>query len=442
MLRRTLEKRLSPLVREGRLEPWSEDMIAPGENGFERLAAELERAQWALVLVSADFLAAKSYPRLLEKLLSAHKERGLLIALVLVRATESLGSELAGFKSFPENGRAVLSWEDQDEAWQEVARSLSALIVPKRERKRMAAIILLAAIGIAAGATGWRYRFIRESKSLQRQPQVHFPASRFFMGNTAAELAQAETACLSSVATTDAEKCRELVLREQPRRPAQVDAFSIDSYEVDNAEFAAWLRQRWLKPNGNEVREGGQLLVRINDAQRPDAIASGLQEQAGWVVARPGYEHVPVNWVTWTGADQFCRAHRQRLPREVEWEFAARGQTGRLYPYGSDEPRCDGVIFGRGPGGPCASLALAGLGRLGPVSRMPRAQDRTPEDVYDLAGNVAEWVEERFAAEGHFRVIRGGDFYGPRFLCRAAGRGRMEEDGVAANVGFRCASDQ
>lgn len=101
--------------------------------------------------------------------------------------------------------------------------------------------------------------------------------------------------------------------------------------------------------------------------------------------ARPGREKHPQNCVTWLQARAYCRWRGKRLPREEEWERAARGKKGAAYPWGQAPPSCGLTIY-QGKG------SKAGCDRDGtwPVGSKPRGA--SPEGVLNLAGNVAEWT--------------------------------------------------
>ena len=158
--------------------------------------------------------------------------------------------------------------------------------------------------------------------------------------------------------------------------------------------------------------------------------------------------------MTWEGAQLYCQAQGKRLPTEAEWEYAARGAHGWRFPWGSEEPSCEGVVFARRPNYACAQL------QTGPSDVGHAAQDRSPQGVRDLAGNVAEWVSDSYVehypvcdapcvdpwvetpdarATQAARVIRGGDYNVAAPLTRAAWRGRWPHDYSTGNIGFRCA---
>ncbi|MCO5164818.1 MAG: formylglycine-generating enzyme family protein [Planctomycetes bacterium] len=116
----------------------------------------------------------------------------------------------------------------------------------------------------------------------------------------------------------------------------------------------------------------------------------------------------PVNWVSWEEAQAYCRWARLRLPREAEWERAARGSHGGAYPWG-DAP----FSVER----PQANLAI---GRYAtPVGSFPGGA--SPFGCLDMAGNVAEWLDSHYEDGSQARVIRGGSFMGRLWDVRRSG---------------------
>lgn len=182
---------------------------------------------------------------------------------------------------------------------------------------------------------------------------------------------------------------------------------------------------------------------------------------------RPGAEGHPVNCVNVWQARMYCAwsggDRARRLPHELEWELAARGATGRTFPWGEDAgdgsranfcgAECERFMHGAGfP----AVTALPGwtdsAEMTAPVDAF--SEGATPEGVLNLAGNVGEFVDASFQgrqsvnavipgpAEGFSAIVRGGSMLTtqPRSI-RAAARTREVPTGYSAGVGLRCAVD-
>ena len=192
---------------------------------------------------------------------------------------------------------------------------------------------------------------------------------------------------------------------EGPPHYVSVDSFYLDRYEVSRIAFEDFL-----------VRQGRK---RKADLENPDH---------------------PATMVSWSDAAGYCRSRGKRLPTEAEWEYAARGSEGRIYPWGNTPPTPFRACF-------------QNRGTL-PVDSLP--EGTSPEGIHHLAGNVAEWVSDWYApgyyaispesnpqgpAEGDYRVVRGGSWNQSSGELRASAREYHNPDRGAEHIGFRCARD-
>ena len=207
-----------------------------------------------------------------------------------------------------------------------------------------------------------------------------------------------------------------------PAHPVTLHSFALDAYEVSMSRFSAC------------VQAGGCT-----------SLGAGAQCAASMAAAGAAGD-TPALCVTWGQANAFCEWDGgRRLPTEAEWELAARGTEQRTYPWG-DTFACSLAIVGGYPGGPCSTNTTPG-----PVNG--NASGASPEQVYNLAGNVAEWVADWVGSyptgpqtdptgpiSGTTKVVRGGAFSSP--LPAAISYARMAIDpSVAGAWGFRCARD-
>ncbi|MBK8936950.1 MAG: SUMF1/EgtB/PvdO family nonheme iron enzyme [Polyangiaceae bacterium] len=166
-------------------------------------------------------------------------------------------------------------------------------------------------------------------------------------------------------------------------------------------------------------------------SQADTVVTSDPAEVSAWKekcnAPRRELDH-PMNCLTYAQAEAFCKWEGKRLPTEAEWELAARSAKGNKYPWGSAEPTCEQACVDRNA--ECLDRA-AGVTTCG-VGLTPN--DRTDELVYDMAGNVSEWVK----SEGSERMTKGGNFLSAFDIIASTTRA-LRPDGYAhVIVGVRC----
>lgn len=137
----------------------------------------------------------------------------------------------------------------------------------------------------------------------------------------------------------------------------------------------------------------------------------------------PLASHQPVANVSWNQARQFCRSKGRRLPTEQEWEKAARGEDGRLYPWGNAyDP----------------ALVNAESRHHGPTDVGKFEEGRSPYGLYDMAGNVMEWTD---SGDEQVKVFRGGSWASAPQDVRVTSGNSIAPAHRLADLGFRCALD-
>jgi len=272
----------------------------------------------------------------------------------------------------------------------------------------------------------------REDKptpSVSTVPMIEIAGATFDMGSSDAELAAALVYCREVDLRHDFCLGDNEFLSQEQRRTVTVSTFAIDREEVTIADFLAWLSHQPPDP--------GRVLPNV----RVDPETKRLS-------AAPGRDRLPIAGVTWNDARHYCEAVGKRLPTEAEWELAARGVGRRLFPWGSEHPQCSRVVFARESPRACS---VGSAGDAGPVGTAEG--DVTPEGVFDLGGNVAEWTADAGGdrpkcsgpcvnpmATGHLmRVVRGGHWGSYGGQLRAAGRSQLEPERSRTTIGFRCA---
>ncbi len=239
------------------------------------------------------------------------------------------------------------------------------------------------------------------------------PAGSFVMGSDARERALARS--LSSPATVEAD----WFSAELPRRLVDTQAFCVNSTLVTQAQYAEFVRSTSHRPPGisrDEYQRQG-FLVHDYDREVTPYLWRGAEPP------RHQADH-PVVLVSVLDAETFCRwrHHEGRLPTEVEWERASRGDDGRIFPWGDawDPARLHSAA--RGPGGTTpAEWHAAG---------------RSPHGLLDAVGNVFQWTSSRLA-DGR-AVLKGCAWDDDAGLCRPAFRHGRPEGSRHVLIGFRC----
>ncbi len=249
---------------------------------------------------------------------------------------------------------------------------------------------------------------------------VYIPAGTFTMGLTSQQVALLRSHCNSS-------GCQELYRASSPAHKVSLDAFWIYQTEVSNGMYARC------------VAAG---------ACTPPRRRSGASRKSYY--GNPKYNNYPVTWVSWEQARTYCRWAGGRLPTSAEWEYAARGKDGRLFPWGNSFPS------------PSQANVNEFYNAFLPVDALPAG--RSPFGLFNMTGNVWEWVQDWYSstyyqtntnwrnpkgpASGYYeqgamvKVGRGGNYWIDSAISSVAIQDW--ENPRSANllgVGFRCAKD-
>ena len=206
---------------------------------------------------------------------------------------------------------------------------------------------------------------------------------------------------------------RHMLGPEDPAHEVILDAYYIDTYEVSNADYKKYIEatglktvpRYWEDPNFNQ----------------------------------PGQ---PVVGITWKEARAFCQWQGKQLPTEAQWEKAARGKRPVKYPWGNEKPDKTRVNFNDH------------VGKTTPVGSYPTG--KSDYGVFDLSGNVAEWVRDWHFPEyylfspkenppgpdkGHYKIIRGGNWKNNAEDVNLTYRNATIPKARSKTVGFRCVAD-
>lgn len=250
-------------------------------------------------------------------------------------------------------------------------------------------------------------------------PMVRIAAGESAMGSEESEVIEALADCAHE---PYGHRCSPtLFANELPRHRVYLSSFWIDRFEVTVSQY-----ERCVQVGGCAPRPTSEGTPRFD---------------------LPDY---PVSRVSWLDARDYCSFRRARLPTEAEFERAARGLSARRYPWGQ---LWNSWVANHGRFGWDSTDAADGFAELAPVGSFPAGA--TPEGVYDLGGNVAEWIADRYApvydarpsrdpqgppaSVTNLRVVRGGSYVQARFRLRGASRSFAEPSDRRATLGFRCA---
>jgi formylglycine-generating enzyme required for sulfatase activity len=270
---------------------------------------------------------------------------------------------------------------------------------------------------------------------------VLVPAGEFVMGSAPEEI--------TDLLQRQPKAKGALLKDETPRHRVFLDAFYLDTYEVSNARFqqfvqATGYRTQAERQGGGKVRTGVKTWAQVPDAswRAPTGQGSGIA----------GLEAHPVVQVSWHDANAYCTWAGKRLPTEAEWEKAARGTDGRPYPWGDQADGSRVNFCDRNCPFEWQDAAVDdGHGATAPVGSYEGG--KSPYGAYDLAGNVWEWVADRYNARYYQRSparnpqgpasgaqvgVRGGSWLYNALAFRTTVRSGLPPDQRNNNIGLRC----
>ena len=286
---------------------------------------------------------------------------------------------------------------------------------------------------------------VRDGAALLTAPvegMIHVPTTTFVMGSGALEQRVAVEMCRGEPLGGF---CSDVQFYEE----GMPHAVTLPGYWIDRTEVTVADYQR---------------CVAVGDCPMPSFPSAGPPGDP-----KHDRPELPVTFVAWDDAEKFCAFRHARLPTEAEWERAARGASGRRFPWGMlPNPR----IANHGAldvgaellpiAGPPTRVEIEqgveddidGYAGLAPVGSFPDGQ--TPDGIRDLAGNASEWVADYWSdgydaadvtapsgpASGAGRVVRGGSYRQPMAMIRSAAREGRLASARAPDLGFRCARSE
>ena len=222
---------------------------------------------------------------------------------------------------------------------------------------------------------------------------------------------------------------------QKPIHEVHLNAYFIDETEVTVADFLEFIRDDGYKNQEFWTKDGWQYLQKLR--QKSAAVTPASLNKTGRNKPRQ-----PMSGMTWYEADAYARWAGKRLPTEAEWERAARGLDGRLYPWGNemDMSRLHNIM-------PAAY-------RVGPVGDYPAGA--SPDGLLDMAGSLWEWVSDWYdesyyvysqrenpagPVKGTEKGLRGGAWGPNRLQWKSTYRYSEKPDVRRADIGFRCVRD-
>ena len=185
----------------------------------------------------------------------------------------------------------------------------------------------------------------------------------------------------------------------------------------------------------------------VTNAMYIDCVAAGACPEPMWTrsdsrvnyLGNPAFSNYPVVGVSWGEASSYCAWVGGRLPTEAEWEKAARGENGWLFPWGNDPPTAERANYDS------LNLDTAAVGSY-PLGT-------SPYGLFDMAGNAWEWVADWYSTNyyetslaesplgpetGTERVVRGGDWQSIEVFLRTTNRDPLLPGRHSIHIGFRC----
>jgi formylglycine-generating enzyme required for sulfatase activity len=435
-LRLTLQRHLSALRRAGLIAEWHDRNIEAGDEWAREIDRNLATADIILLLISADFIDSDYCWSVETKKALARHDRGEAVVIpVILRPCRWGITPFAKLQSAPKDARPVTQWPDPDAAFDDVAAKIERVVLALRQRRMPAeAAAATASPPTAVEAEPVRSRpddwpdfeVFRDIDASWCPELVVIPAGSFLMGSPADETERMES--------------------EGPQHRVTIGhRFGLGRYPLTVGQYG-----KFVEATGR--RHEGGLHVWTGKDWKMDAGKSWRD---------PGFaqeDRHPVVGVSWRDAIAYCEwltketGQRYRLPSEAEWEYACRAGTETPFSFGAtittDQANYDGnYTYGAGRKGSYRE-------RTTEVGTFPA----NPWGLYDLHGNVWEWVEDVWhdtyqgaPADGsawtdgkgkessRARVLRGGSWGGnPRFL-RSARRYGDGPDLRGDDNGFRVA---
>ena len=376
------------------VEDWHEGLLLPGEPRQEAIAEKLRDADIVLLLISPDFLAeSELYSADFEQTVARHHKSSARVIPILIRPTYTTGAAFDTLKYLPKNRKPVSTWEDRDQAWVEIVRSIREAVeswsfsqapLPESGRRAEISPTVSGAVALPAARSTWMalggagllaagllgMYVLRARSAESTSPVVLPPAPSFSATAHRPALIRIQPGKFMMGCSAGDGQCAP----DEARHPVTLTRrYAIFETEVTQGQFHSLMTTDLVH---GRTSWGGRCDERGVGDELPMPCTSFLDavQYANRLSAEerltPCYE-VAGNRVAWPRGLS-CSGYR--LPTEAEWEYAARA--------GEDVPF---------PGGEAAAvgwLALSSEERLHPVKKLQPNR----WGLYDMIGNQMEWT--------------------------------------------------
>ncbi len=228
---------------------------------------------------------------------------------------------------------------------------------------------------------------------------------------------------------------------EMPMTKIYVNNFYISEYEVTNKQYCNFLNN--VKLNSDSLKK----YININGSWLQ--LNCKIYKDNEIFKVETGFENFPVNFVSWYGANAYCKYNGCRLPTEAEWEYSAKGGESsffkilfkRYYEFsGSNEPY---------------SVAWFNENSERKIHEVG-TKHSNKANIFDMSGNLDEWCNDWYLSgyysdiekedptgpeKADFKVYRGGSWYNSKKMIRVTNRRAANPKSQKATVGFRVVKD-